>query len=272
MQNGAVDHTDQTLEEILTKAHDFPPTVAGDLASPFAVSLADYATLALPNDKVNFLDIQNQRDVLAEHARKRFEFLQLLNTISYIRQHPDDFEGVGASKEADLATEFAAVTAAINKMESEASDCLEDAKKCSFTPFDVSDFSLPEPKPLGAATSGFISLWQNVSPLDPAGLGRPERLLIQMIAGSEQVNVTGFFDHAANAPDRVASAGEMDAQGQVLNVTLSLDDTAFRFEHVLQCRLQAGGLQVTETVTRTNMIVSETPFTTVRAFMFSKTA
>src|SRR5262249_26058023 len=81
MQNGAIDHTDQTLEEILQKAHDFPPTVAGNLAVAFAVSLAEYKTLKLPDDNFNFLDIQNQRDVLAEHARKRFEFLTLLNSI-----------------------------------------------------------------------------------------------------------------------------------------------------------------------------------------------
>jgi hypothetical protein len=118
--------------------------VAGDLAVPFAVSLANYNTLQLPNDQFNFLDIQNQRDVLAEHARKRFQFLQLLNTISYIRLHPEDFIGADLDK---LGAQFAKVTDDINVMEREASACLQNPGACQFTPFDVSDFPLPPPKP-----------------------------------------------------------------------------------------------------------------------------
>lgn len=143
-QNGSIDHTDQSLEEILKKAHDFPPTVAGSLAAPFAVSLADYTTLQLPNDQFNFLDIQNQRDVLAEHAKKRFAFLTLLNDISYIRQHPEDFIGADPDK---LGAQLAKVTDDINVMEREASACLRNPGACNFTPFDVSDFPLPPAKP-----------------------------------------------------------------------------------------------------------------------------
>jgi len=141
-QKGAIDRTDQDFQDIMTKAKNFPPSVAGDLAAPYAVSLADYRTLKLPIDGFDFLQIQNQRDVLAEHARKRFAFLKLLNDISYIRQRPRDFLGVDLDK---LGQQFAKVTDDINIMESEASACLRDAKSCSFTPFDVSDFPLPPP-------------------------------------------------------------------------------------------------------------------------------
>jgi hypothetical protein len=155
MQKGAVDHTDQTMEEILKKAHDFPPTVAGQHASAFAVSLADYKTLNLPSDQFNFLDIQNQRDVLAEHAQKRFEFLTLRNSISYIRLHPEDFEGVD---DAVLASHLQKVTAAINRMEAEASACLRNASACQFTPFDISDFPLPRPKSDHINVPNFVGL------------------------------------------------------------------------------------------------------------------
>jgi hypothetical protein len=74
-ENGAISNTDHSFADILAKATAFPPTVAGDLAAPFAVSLADYTTLRLPNDNFNFLDIENQRDVLAEHAKKRLDLL-----------------------------------------------------------------------------------------------------------------------------------------------------------------------------------------------------
>jgi hypothetical protein len=269
MQNGSIDHTDQTLEEILKKAHGFPPTVAGNLAIPFAVSLADYTELKLPNDQFNFLDIQNQRDVLVEHARKRFAFLELLNTITYIRQHPEDFVNPNLDK---LTDQFTKVTAAINTMEKEASACLQNPGACQFTAFAVEDFPLPEPKRFGSGSDGFVSLWANVSPFDPADLGRPQKLLIQPVAGSQKVNVTGFFSHSANAPDQVTATGEIDAQGQALSVTLSLDNTVFRFDHVLQCRLQGGGLQVTDTVTRTNLIVKEPPVTSPKVLTFSKVA
>jgi hypothetical protein len=143
-QNGSVDDTDQNLEEILAKAHHFPKSVANELAAPFAVSLADYTELKLPDDKFDFIQIQNQRDVLADHARKRFAFLTLRNDISYIRQHPEDF--VDADRE-KLAGQFAKVTDVINVMEKEASACLRDASICKFTEFDVSDFPLPDAKP-----------------------------------------------------------------------------------------------------------------------------
>jgi hypothetical protein len=141
-QNGAIDHTDQSMAEIINKAHNFPPSVAGALAAPFAVSLADYRTLKLPDDSFNFIDIQNQRDVLSEHALKRFEFMALRNSISYIRQHPQDFVG---ANDATLAAQLTQVTAAINTMEKEASACLRSPSACQFTSFDVSDFPFPQP-------------------------------------------------------------------------------------------------------------------------------
>jgi hypothetical protein len=141
-RNGAVSTTDLSLADILATARDFPPSVAGDLAAPFAVSLADYSTLDLPSDRFSFIDIQNQRDVLAEHARKRFQFLKLLNDINYILLHPTEFDGVDPDK---LMDQQRKVTDAINVMERETSACLKSPSACSFTAFDVADFPLPHP-------------------------------------------------------------------------------------------------------------------------------
>lgn len=149
-QAGSIDHTDQTMTEIMQKAHDFPPTVAGNLAVPFAVSLANYRALRLPNDLFDFIQIQNQQDVLAEHAKKRFEFLTQRNSISYARLHPEQFVGADDAK---LAKELSGITDAINTMETEASACLRDASKCKFTPFDISDFPLPPIRPPEPAKS-----------------------------------------------------------------------------------------------------------------------
>jgi hypothetical protein len=164
-QAGSIDHTDQTMAEIMKKAHDFPPTVAGKNAFPYAVSLADYRELQLPNDRFDFLDIENQRDVLAELARKRFEFLSRRNSISYARQQGEEFVGGGdAGFDAALAGELAKITDAINQMEKLASACLRDAKQCTFPSFDVSDFPLPTPKPPSTSDLAlFLGRWQHTT-------------------------------------------------------------------------------------------------------------
>jgi hypothetical protein len=222
MQQGSIDHTDQTMAEILQKAHDFPPSVAGNNAAAFAVSLADYKTLNLPNDAFNFLNIQNQRDVLAEHARKRFDFLALRNSISYIRQHPQDFVG---ADDTVLGSQLAKVTEAINKMETEASACLNDAKKCNFTPFDVSDFPLPPPKPgqpssaLGPAAvfqhtttyngQNFTSNWSLAS--TDTGVYHAQEIGLGNASGSAVLNGLHLRISWATAPEQGTYEWDLDA-------------------------------------------------------------
>ena len=92
-QQGSVDKTDRTLAEVMAKAQNFPPSVAKDLAYPYAVSLADYRTLKLPSDSFNAIDIENQRQVLQDLARKRFDFMSRANDIDYILAHPSEAEG-----------------------------------------------------------------------------------------------------------------------------------------------------------------------------------
>jgi N-acetylneuraminic acid mutarotase len=194
-QAGSIDHTDQTMAEIMQKAHDFPPTVAGNLAVPFAVSLANYNALQLPNDRFNFLDIQNQRDVLAEHAQKRFDFLTRRNSISYARQHPDQF----VVDDAKLAKELSDITEAINKMEAEASACLRDASHCTFTPFDISDFPLPPPLPPSTPNH---DTWATKAPMPTARID-----LAVAAAGNGKVYATGGFNNVGNT---VATLEEYD--------------------------------------------------------------
>src|SRR5262249_29080628 len=122
----------------------------------------------------------------------------------------------------------------------------------------------------GVANDAFGSLWTNMTPQDPAGLGEPHQLLIQPVTGTQKVNVTAFFPSDPKSPDRVTATGDIGAQGQALNVTVSLDNTVFRFDHALHCELVGGGLQVTDVQTRTNLIVKESPFTSTAVLTFSK--
>jgi hypothetical protein len=225
-QAGSIDHTDQTMAEIMQKSREFPPTVAGNLAIPFAVSLANYNALQLPNDRFNFLDIQNQRDVLAEHAQKRFEFLTRRNSISYARQHPDQFVVV----DAQLAKELSDITDAINKMEAEASACMRDPSLFRFTPFDISDFPLPAPVPPAIVTPGpvsvssFFGTWLNTN---------AQGALLKVIV--TPFNDPGFPDVYATAKLTYGNAlgGDVSSDPEFDNATHTLNVSHSQEDHIL---------------------------------------
>jgi len=108
--------------------------------------LQDYDGLKNPNDKFVYIDIQQRQDVLADLASKRFEFLALRDNLKYILKHIEDFEnddGTPAVRE-QVAKQFDDAVAAVNTMEREASLCVRDAMKCSFTTFEVGKFSVPK--------------------------------------------------------------------------------------------------------------------------------
>lgn len=144
-RQGAIGTADLNLEDIMKTAREFPVSVAGDKAFPYAVMLQDYVTLKNPNDKFVYIDIQNRQDVLEDLAKKRFEFLALRDDIRYILKHSDDFQNRdGTAVDRDkLSKDLDAVVGAINTMQQEASVCVRDAGKCSFTLFDANKFELP---------------------------------------------------------------------------------------------------------------------------------
>ena len=139
-QQGAIDKTDQDIGQVMVKAKGFPPSVAGDLAYPYALLIEDYRALRLPSDAFSPVDIENQRQVLLDPARKRFEFITLQNDIRHILKSPEDFESPDVVA---LRTAYDEVVAAINTMQRQASACTKDAGKCKFTNFDTAKYPLP---------------------------------------------------------------------------------------------------------------------------------
>src|SRR5581483_6821314 len=134
------------LEDIVKTAREFPVSVAGDKAFPFAVVLQDYDGLRNPNDQFVYIDIQQRQDVLADLAAKRFEFLALRDNFKYILKHIEDFEnddGTPAVRE-QLAKQFDDVVNAINTMQHQASVCVRDPLQCTFTTFEAAKFSVPK--------------------------------------------------------------------------------------------------------------------------------
>jgi hypothetical protein len=63
------------------------------------------------------------------------------------------------------------VTDAINVMEAEATACLRNPNSCKFTPFDVSDFHLPLPKPgSNDDKSNFANVGEVIANRDPLAI------------------------------------------------------------------------------------------------------
>ena len=145
-RQGTISASDMNLEDIVKTAREFPLSVAGDKAFPFAVVLQDYDGLRNPNDQFVYIDIQQRQDVLADLASKRFEFLALRDNFKYILMHIEDFQNDDGSPAVrdQVAKQFDEVVNAINTMQHQASVCVRDPMQCTFTTFEVAKFSVPK--------------------------------------------------------------------------------------------------------------------------------
>jgi hypothetical protein len=155
-RQGTISEADLNLEDIMTTAKTFPIDVSAGNSFPYAVLLQDYSRLRNPNDRFNYIDIQNQQDTLADLAKKRFQFLALRDDYSYMLKHLDDFQnadGTPADRPAVVAEQHKVVDA-INAMEAQASACARDASKCQFTAFDTGQFVKPVLKPTTVTPAG----------------------------------------------------------------------------------------------------------------------
>jgi len=144
-RQGTVARADLSLEDIMATAREFPVSVSADNAFPFEVLLQPYEGLKNPVDGFDFLQIQQQQDVLADLAKKRFQFLTLRDDYSYIMKHTDEFQKRDGSPVVleELKKAHGQVVEAINTMQREASACSRNAAQCAFTPFDVGAFDVP---------------------------------------------------------------------------------------------------------------------------------
>jgi hypothetical protein len=108
------------VDAMIDAATSFPRTVRGN-AVAYTALLDGYSILPLPNPP-NFIDLQQQKDVLTQCAALRDQDLQWINDISYIAQNQDQFINVDPAAlnnwrndvSADLNTIAAAASAALN--------------------------------------------------------------------------------------------------------------------------------------------------------------
>lgn len=152
-QQGSIDTTPQSVDEIMARAKSFPPSVAGELAYPYAMLVEEYRSLKLPSDSFNPLDIANQQQVLADLELKRLDFLTLRNNIHYILKQPAAFEGADLPT---LQTWLTEVSAALSTLHDQAVACAKDATRCEYTPLDAGLYPLPRLKPAEVLPAGPI--------------------------------------------------------------------------------------------------------------------
>jgi hypothetical protein len=151
-QNGGADTSqDQDPGQIMAKAHNFAPSLAGQnahFAVPYSILPESYRTLNLPGDAANLIDIENQKEMLTTNFKLRNELMLLINNIDYIllsqAQNHNEFEpfdvDILSADRNRLAGEFDRITR-------EASACMRDATTCHLATFQPPSRPLPKRLP-----------------------------------------------------------------------------------------------------------------------------
>jgi hypothetical protein len=115
------------VDSMTDRAVNYPGTVRGN-AVPYVALLDSYSILPLPRPPT-FIDLEHQRDVLAECARLRDRDWLLLNEIHYILEHEDEFVDAGSFPLAQLRDD---VTSDLGVIADAASLALEHPREAEF--------------------------------------------------------------------------------------------------------------------------------------------
>ena len=129
---------------VVDKAKDFATQVK-DAGVPFTASIIDYNSISLPN-RPNSIDIENSKIVLEQYYQDRSKILESINTIKFIKQHPDYFEDFDRNNLEEWLTKL---TTAFNETRKNASKCVDNIGECELIPVDIpiNDIDLPKRKP-----------------------------------------------------------------------------------------------------------------------------
>ena len=132
------------IEAVMARLKAFPSQVKANPV-PYDVQVANYNTLALPEGP-NLLDIQAQKDALADYARIQLKLLSLRNDIEFLQLHSDFFVNPPNSSTLTQWQEF--VTDQINQLKRQASKCANNpVGGCDLFAFKLPEgFFMPERK------------------------------------------------------------------------------------------------------------------------------
>lgn len=146
------------VEAVMARLKAFPTQVKNNPV-PYDVQVASYNTLALPEGP-NPIDIQAQKDALADYARIQLKLLSLRNDIEFLQLHSDFFENPPSSSTLTQWQEF--VTDQLNQLQRQASKCADNpVGGCNLFAFKLPDgFSMPERK---LHSSKQVTIYDNVN-------------------------------------------------------------------------------------------------------------
>ena len=132
------------IEAVMARLKAFPTQVKNNPV-PYDVQVANYNTLALPEGP-NPIDIQAQKDALADYARIQLKLLALRNDIEFLQLHSDFFVNPPSSTTLTQWQEF--VTDQLNQLTHQASKCIDNPKDgCALFALKLPEtFSMPERK------------------------------------------------------------------------------------------------------------------------------
>ena len=120
-----------TSDQILDRATQFPPSVAGKDAAPFLIMTKEYKTVSNLPAQPNKFDLLLAKDVVKECGRLRLRYLDWLNDIEYILGHPQQFAWTNESKQTKrLDTKADELREAITGLAKQASKCANNLTQC----------------------------------------------------------------------------------------------------------------------------------------------
>jgi hypothetical protein len=132
-QRGGDSSPVMSVDDVIARAQALPKAVEGNKGVPFAVSLAEYRTLPIP-DAPNWIDLQNAQDVIQDSLVKRNLLMKRLNDIDYILLHPQQFYQPDISA---LNGARKVLNDQVNTLTKAASLCIDKPNSCSFQNFEI---------------------------------------------------------------------------------------------------------------------------------------
>lgn len=212
---------DSTPEQIMAKSHDFAQSVSGQFSVPYSVLPAAYASLKRPDDAANPIDVEFQKQALADAFKQRVDMMSLNNDIEYTllsnARNFDEFEPFDVVELTKARNDLAAQ---IDLNFKTASACMRDAKQCSFTVFDMSDIKLPKRKP-GVAPQLTVPNFVGLTATRAFDLGRELGITLDEHQPSGPDDTTGgtsleFLELGNSTPDQGGSFGSPHTSDQIV--------------------------------------------------------
>jgi hypothetical protein len=155
---GQADDQPTTAVAMIAKAEKFRQTAGGAAGVPYKLLLQGYEALDLPAG-ANFVELETQKDVIADCFQQRTALKQGLHDVEFILANSSQFEDVQSGVDLNLFRDQ--LSAAINSYNKAAATCLNDFRKCQLVtpaPPTPNLSKLPARK---AGLGGFNGTWVN---------------------------------------------------------------------------------------------------------------